>query len=244
MPGFSAERLTGWGAIALGATLLVAVHWQQRDATPLYDGLPLPQAPYRYVSPPPDLKSSNEPPLSGEKALAVRNGQVVAGTAVTGDNQAAAFLPAGGLQVVPGAQSVLVRVEPDRNPPAPPPNTDIRGNVYRVSAVAQPQGTPVTATRQFHVTLRYPPGPFQEIQFFQNGAWHELKTSRDSSNPYATAVLSDLGEVAATAAAGAKAPSFFRVLVRILEGYAVLAAALIFGLIAVTNEIRRRRKRS
>jgi hypothetical protein len=225
-------------------TLLPFAHWQQRTAAPLYDGLPLPQPPYRYVSPPPSLKSSNEPPLSAERTLAIRNAQVVAGTVSTGDNQATAFFPAGALSVPPGSQGVLVRLEPDGSPPAPPPGSSIRGNVYRLTALAQPSGAPAGVARPFQLTLRYPPGPFQEIQLYREQAWRPAKTSRDASNPYATALLSELGEVAATAPPEAKEPSFFSGLARIVEGYVVLAAVLAFALIAATQAIRRGRKRA
>lgn len=236
--------MKGWTAIVLGLVLVMLLHWQQRAGPPLYDGLPLPQAPYRYVSPPPNLKSSNEPPLSGEKVLPIRDGRVSAGTVATGDNQAVAFFATGSLQAGSDAQSVKVRIEPDPSAPPAPAETVIHGNVYRIVAVGQPGGAPARVAKAFHATLRYPPGPFQELQFYDGTAWRPLPTRLDPANPYATAVLSELGEVAATAPVGAKPLSFLTVLLRMVRAYGVIAIVLAFGLVVVTQQIRRRRMRT
>lgn len=231
---------SGWLATAGGLALVLIVQGSGRAGLPLYDGLPLPQPAYRYVLPPKSLVSSNQEPLAAETQLGAREGKVLAGALQTGDRQMAASFAVGALSTSPEVQSVRIRVEPDRAPPPPPAGAIIHGNVYRVSATTQPAGAPVRVERPFQIALRFPPGPFQELQWFDGSDWHPLRTERDRSNPYARAALPGLGEVAATAPPGARDVTFFEVLARVLEGYGVVAAILIFSLVAITHEIRRR----
>ncbi len=236
-------RRAGWLALLFGLLLVALLHRVRLDAVPIYDGLILPQN-YRYVSPPPNLRSSNRPPLPGEASFPVQNGQVLGGGVQTGDSQVLAFFGVGGLKVSPGGQSVRVRIDPLTNPPPPPQGTEIRGNVYRISAVEQPSGAAVTVAEQYHITMAFPPGPFQEFQFFDGTSWQPIKTNRVSGYQFAGANLTMLGEVAATAPAGAGGETIFAVLARIVEGYGLLAFVIVFGIIAIVQEIRRRRKRA
>lgn len=211
---------------------------------PLFDGLPLPQAPYRYVNPPPDLASSNQPPESGQATLPVQDGQVPGGGVQTGDGQVLVFFGLGALRASSSATSVSIRVDPVTDPPAPPAGKQIQGNVYRVSATETPSGAAVTVVRGYNITMRYPPGPFQELQFYDGSTWQPLRTSTISGNPYAGATPTALGEMAATAPAGASRDSLFTILSRIVESYGLLLFIVVFGAIAVWQEIRRRRQRT
>jgi hypothetical protein len=218
--------------------------WHARPAPPLFDGLPLPQTPYRYVNPPPDLASSNQPPEPGQTSLPVQGGKVPGGGVQTGDGQVLVYFGLGALQASTSAQSVTIRIDPVTDPPAPPSGSQIRGNVYRVSATEQPGGAAVMVVHPYNVTIRYPPGPFKELQFYTGSGWQPLVTSTVAGNPYAGASPAALGEMAATAPAGAGGESLLTILSRIVEGYGLLLFIVIFGAIAVWQEIRRRRKPS
>lgn len=233
------SRLTGWLALAAGLVLASLLHGTG-PKPPLYDGIALPQPPYRYVSPPPGLRD-NKPPESGEATFPVRGGRVIGGGVATADNQVTVFLPLDAFRIAAGTQSVRVRIEPVQNPPAPPPGAEIRGNVYLISAIQQPSGAAADLLAVYAVTMRFPPGPFQRLQFYDGTAWRPLDSHTLGSDPYARANFDMLGELAATAAPGASV-SIFTTLLRLVEGYGLLAFIIVFGIIAVVQEVRRRRK--
>ena len=136
---------------------------------------------------------------------------------------------------------------PDPNPPSPPPGVEIRGNVYRIGCVAQPGGAPVTLGSSYHVTLRFPPGAFKEIQFDDGQGWRTLTTLRSpGGDPYASVNAPGFGEYAATAPTGAAASgdSILTILARYAPFYGILAFVILFGAIAVVQELRRRRRRA
>jgi hypothetical protein len=233
----------GLAALALG--LIGAALLHGRPATPpIFDGIIVPPEPYRWVSPPPNLQAGNKPPLSGEATFPIQNGQVAGGGVQTQDNQVVMFFGPGAFKAPPGAQSVTCTIVPVSNPPPPLPGSDIRGNVYRVGCLAQPGDGAVTVASIFHLTLRFPPGPFQEIQFYDGTTWRALKTNRaPGGDPYASVNAPAFGHYAATAHTGAPGESVFTILGRYVEFYGILAFVLIFGAIAVIQELRRRRHR-
>jgi hypothetical protein len=235
-------RRVGLVAVALGLGLATTLH--ARPAAPLFDGLPLPETPYRYVNPPPDLASSNQAPEPGQASLPVQGGKVPGGGVQTGDGQVLVYFGLGALQASTSAQSVTIRIDPVTDPPAPSAGTQIRGNVYRISGTEQPSGAAVTVVHPYNITMRYPPGPFKELQFYDGSSWHPLVTSTVSGNPYAGGSPTALGETAATAPAGATGESLLAILSRIVEGYGLLLFIVVFGAIAVWQEIRRRRRRA
>src|SRR6266550_3188923 len=195
-------------------------------------------------SPPPNLKAGNKPPLPGEATLPVLNGQVAGGGVQTADSQVVIYFGPGAFKAPPGATSVKCTIEPDPNPPAPPAGVEIRGNVYRISCGGQPGG-PVTVASTYHLTLRFPPGAFKEIQYNDGSGWRALPTLRaPGGDPYASVNAPGFGEYAATAPTGAPGDSLFTVLGRYVEFYAILAFVIIFGAIAVIQEVRRRRRRA
>lgn len=234
-------RALGGGALLVGL-VLAAVLQRWSPSPPVYDGLVLPQQPYDYVSPPPSLASSNVKPSFGEATFPVQNGKVAGGGVETDDRQAIAFFGLDSIHVSPSAVSVKVRIDPVTNPPAWPPGWQIHGNVYRFSAAEQPNGAPATVT-SYQITLRFPPGPFQSLWFYDGTNWHELASKRaPNGDPFAGATLTAFGEVGAGAPLGAQGDSIFTVLAHFAESYGLLAFIIVFGVIAIVQEIRRRRK--
>jgi hypothetical protein len=235
----------GLGALILGLTAALLVHGHL-PAPPVYDGIVVPPQPYRWESPPPNLRNGNQPPLGGQATLPVNNGQVAGGGLQTDDNQAVIYFVSGIFKAAAGASSIKCSIEPLANPPAPPPGIDIRGNVYHISCVAQPGNGPVTATGGYHLTLRLPPGPFKEIQYNDGTSWRALPTLRaPGGDPFASVNAPGFGDYAATAPNGSQAggESVFTLLSRYLEFFGILAFVIIFGVIAVVQEVRRRRHR-
>jgi len=238
----TAARKAGIAALAVGVMAALLLHGRG-SAPPVFDGIVVPPAPYHWESPPPDLRAGNTPPSPGEATFPVQNGQVAGGSLQTSDNQVVLYFGVGLLKVSSSAQSVRCTVTPITSPPAAPAGAQTRGNVYQIGCVEQPGGAALQANGTFHLTLRYPPGPFQEIQMYDGTIWHALPTTKaPGGDPYAGAVPSAFGDFVATAPAGAQGPGILSFLGRYVEFYGILAFVIVFGVIAVIQEIRRRRK--
>lgn len=238
-------RRAGLAALVLGVAAAFVLHGRLA-APPVYDGIVIPPAPYRYESPPPNLKNGNQPPLGGEASFPLQNGQMPGGGVQTGDNQVIIFFGPGFFKAPAGATSVTCSIDPDANPPPAPSGIDIRGNVYRISCSAQPGGGSVTVTSQYHLTLRLPPGPANDIQYYDGRAWQKLTTLfAPGGDPYASVNAPGFGEYAAAARTGqGSSETIFTTLGRYAEFFGILAVVVIFGIIAVVQEIRRRRPAS
>jgi hypothetical protein len=241
--GVTARR-AGLAALVFGLTVAALLHGRVA-APPLYDGIIVPPEPYRWESPPPNLRAGNKPPLRGEATLPVLNGQVAGGGVQTDDSQVVIYFAPGVFKAPTGATSVKCTIEPDPNPPAPPAGVEIRGNVYRINCLGQPGGGPVAVVSTYHLTMRFPPGAFKEIQYNDGSGWRALRTLRaPGGDPYASVNAPGFGEYAATAPSGAPGESIFTSLSRYVEFFGILAFVILFGLIAVIQEVRRRRRRT
>jgi hypothetical protein len=238
-------RRAGLIALAIGLAAAALLHGRIA-APPVYDGIIVPPEPYRWASPPPNLTAGNKPPQSGDATLPVQNGQVAGGGVQTGDNQVVIYFGPGAFKAPAGATSVRCTIVPEANPPAPPAGVEIRGNVYRITCAGEPGGVPATIVSIYHLTMRFPPGAFQEIQYYDGTSWRALTTLRaPGGDPYASVNAPGFGEYAATAPSGAQGgESIFTNLGRYLEFYGILAFVILFGAIAVVQEIRRRRRRA
>jgi hypothetical protein len=140
---------------------------------------------------------------------------------------------------------VKCSIVPHPNPPEAPAGVEIRGNVYRLGCVGEPTGGPVTVVSNYHLTMRFPPGAFKEIQFNDGSGWRALPTlTAPGGDPYASVNAPGFGEYAATAPTGAAGPSAVSDLGRYLEFFGILAFVILFGAIAIFQEIRRRRHRT
>lgn len=236
------RRQLGLAAVALGLFTAFFLH-AAGTAPPVYDGIVVPPAPYRFESPPPNLASGNQKPLGGTQTYPVAsNGDLPGGGVQTDDNQVITFWGVGTFKA-PGATTATCSIQPLANPPAPPSGNEFRGNVYRISCSASPGSGRVTATA-FHLTMRLPPGTTNDIRFYDGSTWHTLTTFfAPGGDPYASVDAPNFGDYAAMARNGAATTnSPFSDLGRKLEFYGILAFVLIFAVIAVVQEVRRRRR--
>jgi hypothetical protein len=214
-----------------------------RGAPPVYDGIATPPEPYRWVSPPADVASSNQRPLSASATFNLVNGQFPGGLFLTGDNQVVVTFGAGAVQPVAGSTSVVCGIEPILRPPPPPAGADIRGNVYQLACLGLPGSTGVSVPDHFAVRLRYPPGPFDQIQVYDGQRWQALATTNDpGGNPWARASLRGFGDIAATTRSSGLWASMLAALRQQPALDAFLVLVIVFGVIALVLEIRRRRK--
>ena len=237
-------RQVGLAALAVGIVAAALLHGRLAGP-PVYDGIVVPPEPYRWESPPANLRAGNKPPQPGEATLPVLNGQVAGGGVTTADSQVIIFFGPGAFKAPIGDQTVKCKIQPDPNPPTAPSSIEIRGNVYRITCVGQPSGGPVTVASTYHLTMRFPPGAFKEIQYYDGSSWRALATLRaPGGDPYASVNAPSFGEYAATAPVGAPGDSIFTALGRYVEFWGILAFVIIFGVIAIVQEIRRRRHRA
>jgi hypothetical protein len=159
-----------------------------------YDGIAPPQ-PYRWVSPPPQFRSSNQQPLSGHQSVKVgTNGKVDPATVFTQDGQAAiAFVP--GAFVTPSDRSpVSIDIKPQ--PVFPDPGAvHLSTNVYCVTS-----SSPLAAGQQVLVTLQYSdqlPAPSDVYVSQDNGPWLGIGNTGTAAPFYVSARSSTLGCFAA-----------------------------------------------
>ena len=233
-----------FGLIALVLGLVAAAMLHGIGAPPIYDGIIVPPAPYRYESPPPNLANGNQPPLSGQSTLPAPGSKVAGGGVTTDDQQVITFWGPGTFRVAAGATAAQCTIVPLANPPSPPSGVEIRGNVYRISCVGQPGNSPVTVNNSFDLTLRTPPGAANDIRYYDGQSWRNLTTLfAPGGDPYASVHAPGLGDYAVMARNGASAStSIFSELSRYLELFGILALVVIFGVIALVQEFRRRRQ--
>jgi hypothetical protein len=178
-------------AALLGIAMVLGARLLNPHAPPLYDGISVAPEPYRYTSPPPDLASTNKPPLSGKGDLQFDNGVNKLATVQTDDKQVLAFFPLGAIQA-PGPRLTITIVS-EGSPPSPPEGNTFVGNVYRIGvdgAVTQP-----ALTKALQVLLRIPPHALSSVRVFYEGGWHD--TQWGVQTDYINLSMDHLGLVAA-----------------------------------------------
>jgi hypothetical protein len=125
---------------------------------PLLDGIG-PSQPYRWVSPPPDLASTNVQPSSGVFTLELDANGVRPKVFVTSDNQVTINVPAEAIAPHADDHSVELTVNPADPATLSPPGAGLAsyGNVYRIQATYRPSGTKVDhLERSIDLILLYP----------------------------------------------------------------------------------------
>jgi hypothetical protein len=141
---------------------------------PLLDGIGPPQD-YRWVSPPPDLAATNQPPSAGVFPIALKADGSQAATPVTSDNQITVIVPQGAFAKAPGQIEVSLTIDPvdPATLGSPGKGVTIFGNAYRLQATYQPSGTRATLVLPLDAVLIYPVTPNL------HAATHQLYTSPD-----------------------------------------------------------------
>ena len=141
---------------------------------PLLDGIGPPQ-PYRWVSPPPDLASGNEPPSSGVFHVPLAANGSRSKVFFSSDNQITVVVPKAAFDDRPGQFEVTLRVDPLDPATLGSPGTklDVFGNAYRIRAEYQPSGDDAPLKLPLDVILIYP------VTVDLHASLHQLYTSPD-----------------------------------------------------------------
>ncbi len=244
------------GALAIGLAVagiylvaaIVSGRLDPLDRRPLLDGF-APPPPYNWVSPPPDLASTNKPPSGGRFSIPL---DPVSGSKAnvfsTADNQVSLALPAGAIPNLDGEHSVTLTI----TPLAPEPNASvpgklqIAGNVYRITAGYEPSGTPVRALAKAGRLVMAYPLPLNQAVYHhsllhsENARAFATQRSTDAlTQQLIQADVRGLGYFAvgqAVLGTATPAPSSGRGTLAII----VLVAGLIVLAVVVAAEIRRR----
>ena len=143
---------------------------------PLLDGLGPPQ-PYRWVSPPPDLAATNQPPSSGMFHVPLDTNGSRPEVFVTSDNQVTVIVPAGVFRLKAGQVEVKLTVAPvDPATLSPPgPALTVFGNAYRVRTTYQPSNARASFAAPLDVVLVYP------VTTTLHASSHAIYTSPDGA---------------------------------------------------------------
>lgn len=168
-------------AVVLPAAAVLSVATGLVAGIPLFDGL-APPAAYRWVDPPPQLKSLNKPPSSLEQSVPLTASGTASTTIETEDGQVEIALPDGAFAPSAGQTGVSLRIRPlgAGDAPAPPPGELIQGNAYRIDAAYQPSGATATAAQAVEVVLRYPVDATQVLAYGPRG-WQAVPTILESA---------------------------------------------------------------
>ena len=204
---------SGLVVVALWAALAA---WSGRISPlarlPLLDGLG-PAAPYRWVNPPPDLASGNQPPSAGEFTLELDRGGVRGQVLITSDNQVTVIVSDGAIAPRAGETTVKLTVEPldAATLPAPTGGLETFGNAYGLKATYEPSGTPVTELDgEIDLILLYPVTPnvhaasHTMLRSATGASWKDLETTDSVAQQQVQAKIPNLGTFVV---AGVPAPS-------------------------------------
>jgi hypothetical protein len=163
-PSARRRALAGGVAAVLAYLALAALsgHLSPLARHPLLDGYSGNPVQYNWVTPPPELAGTNQPPTSGDFTLKLTDRGTRPGVFTTGDAQVTLIPVAGTFPSAPGQDAVHLTVTPidasTVSPPAEP--LEIVGNVIELTATYEPSGDPIdTMDKPLETILVYPLPP-------------------------------------------------------------------------------------
>ena len=184
LAGHLPRRGGGVGLLALAAVGYVLAAWSV--APGFYDGIG-PSAPYRFVSPPPEVRSSNQAPLSGRGSVKVgTNGVVDPGSIFTQDGQAAVAFAPGAFVTPPDRSPVTIEIQPVSQFPDPG-GIKLATNVYCFTSTS-----PLAAGKDTLITLTFSsqfPAPSDLYMYEGSGPWRKIG-STGTAQPFTIAARS------------------------------------------------------
>jgi hypothetical protein len=168
----------GLAILALGATLLAAVHFlAPGQSLPLYDGF-IPEDPYRFLDPPPGQYGD---PGHFSKQLSLHNGHlpIVSGYTTEYPPQAQVFALRNAFVLPRGAQGAQLTIDPIEPPQPVPDGMHLVGNAYRIALVTSDGADiPFAPGQTASVLLRGVAGDTRATMYqFRGNRWSALKTA-------------------------------------------------------------------
>ncbi|MDX6212740.1 MAG: hypothetical protein QOF82_1827 [Frankiales bacterium] len=227
---------------ALALSALVIAWIAVPAAVPLYDGINFPDEPYRYVVPPAGYQKTPQP-LSAKGSSPVADSTNTATIYANTDEQAPqvnVVIPNRLLAAPAGARTVTVSVVPVA-PDRQPAKGSIDGNLYRVSATADPAGPVAFAPPQgdlatvsdvtMRATTARKPGPSFLYRPQPAQSWRVLKTFTSGNDVYSTqfAGFGDYALAFGVVASAQHSGDGLQILLSVLLVLVLAAAAIVVG---------------
>jgi hypothetical protein len=223
-------------SLLLVAAFVLALGWLVAPhPVPLYDGVGMPDEPYRYVVPPSGYRST--PPVSEARTEVDLQGGVTcceleARSAEQGP-QVAVYVPRGGLRAAGNGALTLI-AQPVAPPavPAPVKKGKYEGNVYRVTARGPSGDAQLTpdgsrATLQLRALNGNSPGPKVWYRPNESVPWRQLPTGKVGFDIYESQFIG-AGDYVLVRGPGGSGST-----VTVLLGILAVPALLIVALIAL-----------
>ena len=238
-----------WAGAILVALAALAIGWVMvpPHAVPLYDGIGFPDEPYRYVAPPAGTKHTapaTQASGSSDAAAGHNLHPIYVNSAEIGP-QVSVFVGVGVLVVPTGVHAVNLTAVP-LAPDVQPAGALADGNVYRLSAKANPAGDvsvradrqPADSTVTLRATTPRQPRPTLYFRAHATDAWQSLDTARVGSDIYRTD-LQGLGDyvlafsTSETSSGSGSNPAFIAIAVAV-------SIVVVLGGIVVVIRLQRR----
>lgn len=203
---------------------------------PLLDGL----APvnYRWVSPPPELESTNQRPSAGRFDLPLREGGVGTQVLFTSDSQVTVVIDEGSIGPAPNQRSVELVVAPVDPTALAPPGGELAffGNAYRVGATYRPSGDrardfdrPIQAILVYPATSTLHANTHELLYSHDGETWEPLETTDSPGQQQAEAKVPGPGYVVVAGVPAPPSPSSSGATTDGASGTPPLAVALLVG---------------
>lgn len=168
---------------------------------PILDGL-APVAPYRWVSPPPELAASNQPPASGTFEVPLRPSGSEPAVFITPDNQVTLVIDRNAFPA--RGEDRVVRLSVTPLDPATlsslPNRLSAFGNALELRATYEPSGRPVRHMRQpidvfavYPVTLELHATTHELLRSDEGATWTSLGSQDSAGLQQVTASVSEFG---------------------------------------------------
>jgi hypothetical protein len=140
------RRSLAAAAVALGLA------WLSVPGVPLYDGIGVPDEPYRYVRPSPGSRTTKPPTSANWRVPASKGASSDFIDAISGEQgpQVEIYASVGGLKGISPVKTFSLRADPIATEPAP--GYTIDGNIYRLHIASTPPGPVAIAPGTDHVT--------------------------------------------------------------------------------------------
>lgn len=196
-----------FAALAVGISVIL-VSVLTGHHLPLYDGVSLPDEPYRYVKPPEPSLKTKLPPSSAVTTIAVQDGSNKDVINIFSDEsgyQVSAYISVGALQTGHSIRQMAVTAKPEAPYGTQPSDGKVAGNIYHLSATSLVKNPSPTNYVSFvnnpkdpsYIDLRlpqgFPPGATIEYRQKPDGPWSSFPTSRVGNDIY-EAPITDLGD--------------------------------------------------
>ncbi len=199
------RRALGLGLLAV-ATYAVLAAWSSSITPlargPMFDGLG--PVNYRWVTPPPELETTNQAPSAGRFKLPLTAQGVGTQVAFTSDSQVTVVIDEGSIGPTPGSAAVELRIDPvdPAELGAPGDGLEPFGNAYELSASYLPSRDPVAGLdRPLQVIVVYPAtstlhaNTHDLLHSTDGETWQVLDTIDTPGQQQAEAQVRDLGYV-------------------------------------------------